>query len=199
MLEDRSRPHKGRSPGVGLDFRLRGGRSGVPVPGASVRRQARYVPRHRSPDRAAVPTSAVNDRAVALRESASLTAASRRLRTCERKGVRARATASAGATARPAAGAKSGSARSCATSAASCAAAPNTSKCITSSRSPTAARTSCRSTRSGRRSVRGSGLVVRHGPPLRLAPWIPWARISRWTRPRPTVSPARLSAFHMRR
>jgi hypothetical protein len=56
-----------------------------------------------------------------------------------------------------------------------------------------------RSTKSGRRSARGSGLVVRHGLPLRLAPWIPWVRISRWTRPRPTVSPARPSAFHMRR
>jgi hypothetical protein len=56
-----------------------------------------------------------------------------------------------------------------------------------------------RSTRSGRRSARGSGLVVRHGLPLRLAPWIPCARISRCTRPRPTVSPARPSAFHIRR
>ena len=38
-----------------------------------------------------------------------------------------------------------------------------------------------RFTRSGRRRAIGSGLVVRHGLPRRLAPWIPCARISRWT------------------
>ena len=34
-------------------------------------------------------------------------------------------------------------------------------------------------------------MVVFHGLPRRLAPWMPWARISRSTRPRPTCSPAR--------
>jgi hypothetical protein len=56
-----------------------------------------------------------------------------------------------------------------------------------------------RSTRSGRRRADRSGIVVRHRLPRRLAPQIPLVRISRSTRPRPTGSPARLSAFHIRR
>jgi len=40
--------------------------------------------------------------------------------------------------------------------------------------------------------------VVRHGLPRRFAPWMPLLRISRSTRPRPTGSPARNSAFHIR-
>jgi hypothetical protein len=42
------------------------------------------------------------------------------------------------------------------------------------------------------------GVVVRHGLPRRFAPWMLFARISRSTRPRPTSSPARNSAFHIR-
>lgn len=56
-----------------------------------------------------------------------------------------------------------------------------------------------RSTRSGRRSACGSDLVVRHGFPRRLAPWMPLFFISRSIRPRPARSPSRLSAFHIRR
>ena len=54
-----------------------------------------------------------------------------------------------------------------------------------------------RSTRSGRRRAAGSGLVVRHGLPRRLAPQIPLARINRSIVQRDR--PARLSATHMRR
>jgi hypothetical protein len=56
-----------------------------------------------------------------------------------------------------------------------------------------------RSTRSGRRRAAKSGLVVRQGLPRRFAPQMPWTRINRSTRPRPTGSPARVSAFHIRR
>jgi hypothetical protein len=55
-----------------------------------------------------------------------------------------------------------------------------------------------RCTRSRGRAAAGSGVVVRHGRPRRFAPWISWTRISRSTRDRPTCSPARNSAFHMR-
>ena len=50
--------------------------------------------------------------------------------------------------------------------------------------------------RSGGLVAVGSGVVVRQGLPRRLAPWMPWARISRLTRSRPTSTPARLSASH---
>jgi hypothetical protein len=53
-----------------------------------------------------------------------------------------------------------------------------------------------RLTRSGLRAAAGSEIVVRHGLPRRLAPWIPLTRISRLTRSRPTCSPARPSASH---
>jgi hypothetical protein len=56
-----------------------------------------------------------------------------------------------------------------------------------------------RLTRSGLRVAAGSAIVVRHGLPRRLAPWIAWVRIRRLTRSRPTSSPARNSAFHVRR
>jgi hypothetical protein len=45
----------------------------------------------------------------------------------------------------------------------------------------------------------GSGLVVRHGLPRRLAPWMLLVRISRLTRSRPTCTPAPWSAFQVRR
>jgi hypothetical protein len=54
-------------------------------------------------------------------------------------------------------------------------------------------------TRSGRLPACGSGRVVRHGLPRRFAPTIPLLRISRCTRQRGTRSPARRSAFHIRR
>ena len=38
-----------------------------------------------------------------------------------------------------------------------------------------------RSTRSAGRVAFGSAIVVRHGLPRRLAPWMPASRISRWT------------------
>jgi hypothetical protein len=56
-----------------------------------------------------------------------------------------------------------------------------------------------RQTRSGRLAATGSGFVVRHGFPRRFAPWIPCRRISRCTWQRGAVSPARRSAFHIRR
>lgn len=56
-----------------------------------------------------------------------------------------------------------------------------------------------RQTRSARRGAVGSGFVVRHGLPRRLAPWIPALRMSRWTVQRATGSPARTSAFQVRR
>jgi hypothetical protein len=54
-------------------------------------------------------------------------------------------------------------------------------------------------TRSGRRCACRPGLVVRQGLPRRFAPRIPFARISRCTRQRGACSPARRSAFHIRR
>jgi hypothetical protein len=54
-------------------------------------------------------------------------------------------------------------------------------------------------TRSGGRRAEGSGVVVRHGLPRRLAPWMPARRIRRLTRSRPTCSPARSIAFQVRR
>lgn len=56
-----------------------------------------------------------------------------------------------------------------------------------------------RCTRSGRRTARGSGVVVRHGLPRRFAPTIPLVFISRCTLQRGTRSPARRSATHIRR
>ena len=50
-----------------------------------------------------------------------------------------------------------------------------------------------------RRCAVGSVIVVRHGFPRRFAPRIPCARISRCTWQRGAVSPARRSAFHVRR
>jgi len=49
------------------------------------------------------------------------------------------------------------------------------------------------------RAACGSGLVVRQRLPRRFAPWIPCTFISRCTRQRGTCSPARRSAFHIRR
>ena len=54
-------------------------------------------------------------------------------------------------------------------------------------------------TRSGLRPASGSLIVVRHGLPRRLTPWMPCARISRRTWSRPTGSAAVSSAFHVRR
>jgi hypothetical protein len=71
-------------------------------------------------------------------------------------------------------------------------------KSATQSRSGPSALKS-RSTRSGGRVAAGSGRVVRHGLPRRLAPWIPCARIKRSTVQRATGSAARRSATHMRR
>ena len=51
--------------------------------------------------------------------------------------------------------------------------------------------------RVGRDRVRR--LMHAHGLPRRLAPWMPCARISRWTWQRGTGSPALSSAFHVRR
>jgi len=55
-----------------------------------------------------------------------------------------------------------------------------------------------RSTRSGFRFPAGSGVVVRQGLPRRLAPWIPFAAISRSTVQRATLSPRRSSSFQTR-
>ena len=56
-----------------------------------------------------------------------------------------------------------------------------------------------RLTRSAGLRAAGSALVVRHGFPRRFAPWMLLAAISRCTRQRGTCSPARASAFHIRR
>ena len=56
-----------------------------------------------------------------------------------------------------------------------------------------------RSTRSGFRLPSGSGVVVRQGLPRRLAPWMPFLRISRSTAQRAHSMPCRRSSFQVRR
>jgi len=65
-------------------------------------------------------------------------------------------------------------------------------KSVTHSRSGAAAVKS-RMTRSAGRCAPGSAVVVFHGLPRRLAPWMPFAAISRATWSRPAASPSRTS------